>query len=544
VRRYREPVFVAFLIAVLASLMVHLPVYGVLGKVADHFRELEELARKNAELTPVEVDFEVPDDMRVPDSPAVPEPDEPKPKAAEKKPKEAAQAEAVPAEVAKAEEQQSTTPQKPPDRQAIQQRSQDPDVEPPPDTQYVAQENNRVEEETMARIRNYVRDDEEQSLGPQHEPASEAEQEGNAQTEELADARDKEGSDARSPTEEEAQRERPDEAIDADPIKAERVAAEAPTGKPDQTRGEQVKTPEASETITITDESGTFVVRKPSQPVPGGGTGVTGRGPGGQLTWSQYEAAVGSDELREHRNARIEERKSTQRGVSREKSWNEFRAAIENFTPNVKPGSQTALNAAASPFANYITAIHRRIHREFADRFLKSLPVFSGSPYSDPALMTELEIVLNQNGSVHRVGVARSSGLLPFDFGAFNSVLRAQPFPSAPSAILSGDGRVYMHWGFYRNERQCGTFNAEPYILPHPPGAPARPKGLTDGPDWDTVVPSDAKPTWRTDDGSKDSDDDGGEKERPAPKKSPPAQPKQKEEAPRVPPPPPGAVLG
>ncbi len=523
--------------------MVHLPVYGVLGKMADHFRELEELARKKAELTPVEVDFDVPEDMQVPQSTSAPKPDKPKPKAREKKAEEAAKAEAVAAEAQKAT-QPPPTPQKPPERQAIQQRSQQPDVEPPPDTQYVAQENNRVEEESMARVRNYVRDDEELSLGPQHEPASETEQEGNAQTEELADARDKEGSDARSPTEEEARRERPDKAIDADPIKAERVAAEAPTGKPDKSRGEQVRTPEAEETITITDESGTFVVRKPSQPVPGGGTGVKGRGPGGQLSWSQYEAAVGSDELREHRDARIEERKSTQRGASREKSWKEFRAAIENFTPNVKPGSQTALNAAASPFANYITAIHRRIHREFADRFLKSIPVFSGSPYSDPTLMTELEIVLNQNGSVHRVGVARSSGLLPFDFGAFNSVLRAQPFPAAPSAILSGDGRVYLHWGFYRNERQCGTFNAEPYILPHPPGAPARSKGLTDSPDWDTVVPSDARPSWRTDDDPSDSGDEDGEKKQPAPKKSPPAQPKRKEEAPRVPPPPPGAVLG
>jgi hypothetical protein len=30
-----------------------------------------------------------------------------------------------------------------------------------------------------------------------------------------------------------------------------------------------------------------------------------------------------------------------------------------------------------------------------------------------------------------------------------------------------------VHWGFYRNERQCGTFNARPYILPHPGDTPA-----------------------------------------------------------------------
>jgi hypothetical protein len=258
------------------------------------------------------------------------------------------------------------------------------------------------------------------------------------------------------------------------------------------------------------------------------------------MAWSQFEAAVGSDELEQDRRAYLAEQKSSQRGISREKTWKEFRAAIENYVPGVKAGATTALNAAASPFATYIAAVHRRIHQEFADRFLRSLPI-GGSPYQDPTLMTKLEIVLNRDGSVHRVGVVRSSGLLPFDFGAFNSVLRAQPYPPAPSSILSGDGRVYFHWGFYRNQRQCGTFNAEPYILPNPRGTRGRQDGLTDAPDWDTVVPKDAKPTWRTRDEESEEQD---EPKRP-PQKSPPAQPRgQEEEAPKAPPAPPGAGLG
>ena len=31
------------------------------------------------------------------------------------------------------------------------------------------------------------------------------------------------------------------------------------------------------------------------------------------------------------------------------------------------------------------------------------------------------------------------------------------------------DGRIYLRWGFYRNWRQCGTFNAEPFILTEVP---------------------------------------------------------------------------
>ena len=529
-RRYREPVFIAFALALIASLSVHLPVYEVLGGLADRLRAETEKAKKIEHFDPVEVDFEVADST--------------KSQRARKKPRQRDQARRerlAQAMAEQAQKQAQQQPQQPPIEapQAVEQHSTNPDVEPPDNAQFIAAENNRVEEQTVARIRNMVRDDQTPSPGRQQKPSDTLEEQGNSREQDIAQARDKEGSDARKVTEEEARRERPDRAIDADPIKAERVSSQAPDGKRADTSGDRAGQA-ADETITITDPAGTFSIRRPSGAGQGGGERAKGRGPGGEMAWSQFEAAVGSEKLEQSRRAYLAERKSSQRGISREKTWNEFRAAIENYVPGVKPGATTALNAAASPFASYIAAVHRRIHQEFADGFLRSLPI-GGSPYQDPTLMTKLEIVLNRDGSVHRVGVVRSSGLLPFDFGAFNSVLRAQPYPAAPSSILSGDGRVYFHWGFYRNQRQCGTFNAEPYILPNPRGTPARGDGLTDSPDWETVVPADAKPTWRTrDEESKEEDDP-----KKPPEKSPPAQPKEKEEeAPKVRPPGPGSGLG
>ncbi len=529
--RYREPVFIAFALALIASLSVHLPVYEVLGDLADHFRELAERERISHQSDPVEIDFDVSSDKksqrarkkqarRQERQPVTKPPEELKGRAevAEKAPRE------VPVESV----------------QAIQQHATNPDAEPPENPQFVAEENNRVEQETVARVRSMVRDDPTPTPGAQQKPSDTLQEEGNAREQKIAEARNKEGSDARKVTEQEAKRTRPDKAIKADPIKAERVSSQAPDGKKADTRGDRAALA-ADETITITDPAGTFSVRRPNDAGQGGGERAKGRGPGGKISWSQFEAAVGSEKLDQDRRAYLAERKSSQRGIAREKTWNEFRTAIENYVPGVKPGATTALNAAASPFATYIAAVHRRIHQEFADRFLRSLPI-GGSPYQDPTLMTKLEIVLNRDGSVHRVGVVRSSGLLPFDFGAFNSVLRAQPYPPAPSSILSGDGRVYFHWGFYRNQRQCGTFNAEPYILPNPRGTPAPRDGLTDEPDWETVVPADAKPTWRTRGEEESKDED--EPKRPPPK-SPPAQPREpEEEAPKAPPPPPGAGLG
>jgi len=529
-------VLVAFAIALIASLSVHLPVYDVLGELADRFKAEAEQARKNPKFDPVEVDFEVPD-TRKSEQARKKSPE----KRAERQQREK-RAEATPQPVAEATPRQpQQKPAEPPPEapHAVQQHSTNPD-EAPDNARFVSEENNRVEEETVARIRNMIRDDQTPSPGRQQQATNTLEESGNASEQRVAEMRNKDGSDARKPTPEEAKRQRPDRAIEADPIKAERVASDDRSGKKADNSGER-PSEEAQDTITITDPSGTFSIRRPSNANQGGGQMSEGRGPGAKLSWSQFEAAVGSDELEQDRRAYLAEKKSSQQGISRQKSWNEFRAAIENYVPGVKPGATTALNAAASPFAVYIAAVHRRIHQEFADRFLRTLPI--GSPYQDPTLMTKLEIVLNQDGSVHRVGVVRSSGLLPFDYGAFNSVLRGQPYPPAPSSILSGDGRVYFHWGFYRNQRQCGTFNAEPYILPNPRGTAGRKDGLTDAPDWDTVVPAGAKPSWQPGSGDQDSDDAPEPNE--PPKKSPPAQPRGEDErAPKVPPAPPGAGLG
>jgi hypothetical protein len=532
-RRYREPVVIAFALALIASLSVHLPVYEVLGGLADRIRAAEEEARQVRKFDPVEVDFEVPDDTKSQRA-------RKKSRRQQEKAKREQVAKAA-QEQAQQQAEQTQKPQQPPIEapQAVQQHSTNPDVEPPDNAQFIAEQNNRVDEETVARIRNMIRDDQTPSPGHQQKPSDTLEEQGNAREQEIAEARNKEGSDARKVTEEEASRKRPDKAIKADPIKAERVSRQAPDGKQSETAGDRAGET-ADETITITDAAGTFSIRRPSSAGQGGGERAKGRGPGGKMAWSQYEAAVGSEKLEEDRRAYLAERKSSQRGIAREKTWNEFRAAIENYAPGVRPGAATALNAAASPFATYIAAVHRRIHQEFADRFLRSLPI-GGSPYQDPLLMTKLEIVLNRDGSVHRIGVVRSSGLLPFDFGAFNSVLRGQPYAAAPSSILSGDGRVYLHWGFYRNQRQCGTFNAEPYILPNPRGTPGRQDGLTDAPDWETVVPADAQPTWRT---RQEESREEDEPKRP-PEKSPPAQPKEQEEkTPKAPPAPPGSGLG
>ncbi|MBW2732998.1 MAG: TonB family protein [Deltaproteobacteria bacterium] len=152
------------------------------------------------------------------------------------------------------------------------------------------------------------------------------------------------------------------------------------------------------------------------------------------------------------------------------RKWRPMRAALENFVPEVRPGNQTALNTRANPFAKYIARMHRRIHPLWGWGFLVDLDKKGdANPLNQMKLRVTMEIAVNPNGSLARVIIVRPSGELTFDVAALNTVFTAGPYPRTPKAIRSANKKVYLHWTFHRNHRQCGTFNVDPYILTTPP---------------------------------------------------------------------------
>lgn len=163
-----------------------------------------------------------------------------------------------------------------------------------------------------------------------------------------------------------------------------------------------------------------------------------------------------------------------------DKARKRYASPLDNVVPEVQAGNQTALNSRKHPFAQYIAAMHREIHAEWGEGVLRrwdSLP--SNHAWNDFSLWTRVEIVLWPSGEIDSVKTIRRSGNSSFDGVARNSVYNAGPYPNAPEQILSGNGKVYIHWAFHRNAYACGTFGAEPFILdnagrgPRPdPGAP------------------------------------------------------------------------
>ncbi|MCS6798390.1 MAG: TonB C-terminal domain-containing protein [Myxococcota bacterium] len=561
-REIALPAGIALLIGLVVSLLVHLPAWGVLGLLARIWL-LERVVASRSEPEPVIFEL-TPETTSTPASDeSPPDPSAPPSAVPLEMPRERLRPERHRSEPPRTQridspqrEQPRTQPPRPPSRplHAISQRTTD---ERPPETppRFISERNNRVDEETSARIRSRTRDDPEPqaaalpSASAEDRPAEPA-------PEAPTDAADAlESSLPGSTPRDERQlatattTRGPPALAAAEPSPASPSAPprEAPT--PEQTTAREVRretpsSPSEPAAVAITDRWGTFVVRDPvpaaREPAPSDSAIArrsaapgsephasptethpraprargASEGPPARLTWGQFEDVYGVDHLERERRAWLEARRGGRRGPGRAERWRQFRAAIENFVPDVRPGNQTALNAAASPFADWLHRAHLRLHAEFADRFLRSLPAGGLSPFADPTLRTKLEIVVNRDGTVHRIGVVETSGLLPFDYGAFEAVLRAQPYPEPPTSILSGDGRVYLHWAFHRNERQCGTFNAEPYILPNPPSsAPLHRSPLRDEP-YRRLVPRDAVPDWRLDSSAPEAADESAPRRR------------------------------
>ncbi|MEA2699489.1 MAG: hypothetical protein QOI66_3760 [Myxococcales bacterium] len=185
------------------------------------------------------------------------------------------------------------------------------------------------------------------------------------------------------------------------------------------------------------------------------------------LTGNDYEYLFGADAAAERRLAQKER---SQKLGKFQKRQARLQSALENFIPEVKPGNQTALNTRAAPFAAYIARMHRSIHRLWGFGQLEDWDEKSGSnPFNNQDLLTTLEMVLNADGTVDKITIVRASGYLPYDVAAIDVAYSAGPYPDPPREIRSANGKIYIHWRFFRDGRQCATSGVDYFILNNPP---------------------------------------------------------------------------
>lgn len=188
-----------------------------------------------------------------------------------------------------------------------------------------------------------------------------------------------------------------------------------------------------------------------------------------ETSMADYDRVLGNasrdQEARERMEAQDGRRKLLSDFGQRDEA---FRASLENFIPEVQPGNHTGVNAHRNVYAGYIARIHRKIHIRWANGYLMSLDTSRsyGDPLNNPRLRTILEFVIDAStGNVENVNIVSTSGELQFDAEAVAISQSVGPHPSPPPEIVSPNGRIYIHWAFNRDQRQCGTFGASVFIV-------------------------------------------------------------------------------
>ena len=197
-----------------------------------------------------------------------------------------------------------------------------------------------------------------------------------------------------------------------------------------------------------------------------------------RLALKDFDALYGKDVDAKKRSDAMAQSKTKGVWEEQKKHW---QSPLENMVPEVQPGNQTALRSRKHPFARYIAQMHRKIHEAWAWGFLEQLDTRGRNhPLNDYDLWTRVEVVLDRDGTIEKVTTVHFSGKMAFDAAAREIVFSAGPFPDPPQSIVSGNGKIYVHWAFHRDERACGTFGAQPFILDG--------TGLGDRPDPDIKV--------------------------------------------------------
>lgn len=146
----------------------------------------------------------------------------------------------------------------------------------------------------------------------------------------------------------------------------------------------------------------------------------------------------------------------------------DVKSAFSGEGPAVQPGNQQAVSTHTAEITAYLAMIHKLIHNQWADGYLISLDLMQrdpSSPLNNPGLETVVELEIAPSGRVAKVRIVKSSGVSMYDAEAVRTARNSGPGQPTPREMRSPDGNAYVHWSFWRDQRQCGAFGASVFVL-------------------------------------------------------------------------------
>ena len=143
-------------------------------------------------------------------------------------------------------------------------------------------------------------------------------------------------------------------------------------------------------------------------------------------------------------------------------------AAYNADGPVIKPGHEGNSLSHHKDVEEYLADMHNKIHELWAYGFLLRLDTVyreKASRMNNVNMTAVVEITMDSLGEVIDVRIVRSSGVMEYDAEAIHVAWNSSPGYAPPDRMRSKNGKSYIHWTFWRDQRQCGVFGVKVFTL-------------------------------------------------------------------------------
>lgn len=126
-------------------------------------------------------------------------------------------------------------------------------------------------------------------------------------------------------------------------------------------------------------------------------------------------------------------------------------SSTSDYLKDLAPGAETMLNTKEYKYFSYYQRIRKQLEQYWEPGLkqrLKAMFERGRSLAEDHEHATRVLVVLDKEGTITKVLVENTSGLLDLDQSAVDAFNRAGPFPNPPQGMVDNDGTVKVEWEF------------------------------------------------------------------------------------------------
>jgi len=125
-------------------------------------------------------------------------------------------------------------------------------------------------------------------------------------------------------------------------------------------------------------------------------------------------------------------------------------AASDDHLDDIRSGDRTVLSTREFKYFSYYQRIKELLRQYWKPNVERQLArIWSkGKNVGEDEMVTQVQVLLDPNGSIQKIARLASSGFPEIDDAAVEAFLKAGPFPNPPKGMLDPDGLVRIRWDF------------------------------------------------------------------------------------------------